>query len=478
MTTQAVASGPSKKMYGVTHSLTGEPIVIEPKTVKVGIGLAAGPAIHVYIDLARKWVVQTGTGEHARARFDTRLEAQKAYRKGKETAPECKYPQRLPYFTFSHVSADGTFEPDWEAIELHGPVPTEIDIVFVRDDPFSASYQLWTQTEKKCDGDGMAALRINSMAAGPEQLALAEASRKRGEKYFPVSECWIKRCQYSQPAGGRPSPCRPRGLLLFQLVNNPRLGGTAYWDTTGFRSISQVFSSIETFKRVTGSGNPDRGFVAGIPLKMVLRPYKTSHDGRSTTQYGVSLEFRAESALALKRSLIQAGVDFRLAAAPVLKLLEGAPAPQRPADERPEDIPAAIAAEFDPSPIAEADRSPDPAPADDDSLDGPIGDLGEAWGPPASPDPDAISRAISPAVTNGTAQPSEPPPAASLRAPAPEVRKFWELCRARGMSDSFVIQKLGSEGFETFEEITVAALPGLMQWADQYRPANKQGTLL
>lgn len=463
---------PSKKMYGVTHDLSGAPVVIEPKALKVGIGLAKGPAIHVYIDLARKWVVQVGVGEAVtRQRFDTKLEAKKAYRQAREKAPERKYPQRLPHFTFSHISPDGSFEPDWEVIELHGPVPTEIDIVFVTDEPFSASYQMWTAAEKKCDGDGITALRVLSMAATDAERYLAEQARKRGERYFPiVNQCWTKGCQYSKgDANGRPSPCRPRGRLLFQLVNSPRLGGTAYWDTTGFRSISQVFSSIETFKRVTGQGDPARGFVAGIPMKMVLRPYKTTHDGKSTTQYGVSLEFRAESAVELKRRLIEQGVQFRLAAARPLKALESAPLPVPVEVSEPDDIPAAIEAEFDPSPVQNGPAA-EPAPADEDYVDGPIGDLGQAW------DDDALGRQEPTVGPSPAAEVPSPAPQAAPLASVMARNKLWELCRSRGMSDATLKQKLGSEGFETLDEVTSAAIPGLMTWASQYKPG--QGSLV
>lgn len=37
---------PSTNLYGVTHDASGAPRIVEPKTVKVGIGLAKGKAIH------------------------------------------------------------------------------------------------------------------------------------------------------------------------------------------------------------------------------------------------------------------------------------------------------------------------------------------------------------------------------------------------------------------------------------------------
>ncbi len=74
--------------------------------------------------------------------------------------------------------------------------------------------------------------------------------------------------------------------------------------TTGYRSISQIFSSLYRLKTLTG----DR--LAGIPLKMVLRPYRTNHNGQAATQYGISLEFRAEDVESLRRNLIDQAFSF------------------------------------------------------------------------------------------------------------------------------------------------------------------------
>ena len=80
------------------------------------------------------------------------------------------------------------------------------------------------------------------------------------------------------------------------LVNRTldAFGGTAVFDTTGWRSGSNLFSCMEQIRTITGRGNPEEGVVAGIPLRLVLRPYRTSHNGQPSTQYGVSLQLRAE----------------------------------------------------------------------------------------------------------------------------------------------------------------------------------------
>lgn len=368
---------PSNRLYGVTHDpTTGEPRVVEPRTTKVGIGLSKGKALHAYIDAEDQWVVMLGSGKDAvRKRFQDKRSAQLYYRTSARSAPERKYPERLPYFTFSRLAANGDMEPDWDVIADHGPMPTEIDIIFLRDDPFTAAYQLWGASEKKCQGDGKVALRVLSMAKTPAENQAAAAAEKRGEKYFPVDTCWLSGCPYSKPSDTRPSPCRPMGHMVFQLIKSPRLGGSATFNTSGYKSISQLFSSIEIFKRATGSGNAESGFVAGIPLKLVLRPYRVLHAGKPATQYAVSLEFRAASALALKRDLIEEAVKFRLAGAEPLRQLEAGTMPLA-APEIPDLPAAAIAAEFD---IEPAETGGEDSPNNDDCPDDSALDLEHSW---------------------------------------------------------------------------------------------------
>jgi hypothetical protein len=444
----------SNKLFGVTHDPDGTPRVIEPKSVKVGIGLAKGPAIHAYIDLEQKWVVISGHGQNAkRERFADKAKAQARYRELKRDSQDRPYPERLPYFTFTHLAASGDMEPDWDVIESHGPVPTEIDVIFIQEEPFSAAYQLWTATERKCCGDGKLALRSISMANTPEEKALATEAARRNEKYFPISECWLAGCQYSKPMNDRPAPCRAIGRLCFQLLKTPRLGATAVFNTAGYRSISQLFSSIEIFRRAT------RGFVAGIPLKMVLRPYRVTYNGRLVTQYAVSLEYRAESVVALKQAIVEEALKYRIAGREPLMQLEGLPAIEISESlPIPEDQPAAIAAELEiPQTIEEPGAQPNP---EDDPDLGPVGALEHAWD-------EAEQEAVNlPPVDNGNRKISQD-----------EVTKLYALCREKGLTDRAIFDYIGSHGFERLTEITVSALPGIMDWAGKSVP-GKQGLLL
>ncbi len=447
---------PSNKLYGVTHDpKSGAAQLVEPRTVKVSIGLPKGRAIHVYIDIEGQWVIVLGSGKDAkRGRFKAKEDAQRKYRELWGTAPNREYPERLPYFTFLHPSASGEFEPDWDVIESHGPLPTEIDITFIRDDPFEASYQMWSTKEKQCTGDGKIAERILALADTKEEKELAAQAQKRGEKYFPiVDRCWLNECKYSKPSDNKPSPCRPMGRLFFQLLKTPRLGATAVYNTAGYKSIKQLFSSIETFKHA------GRGFICGIPLKMLLQPYRVTYNGRTATQFAVSLEFRPESALALRQSLVDYAVQYRIAGAEQLKQIENMAPPELPAQEIPEEHPAAIAAEFAPTcPGGEQSAPPDPEGEGNDS--GPGGALEHAWDDATQP------------VTQGNNASHVPG-----RISKEEAGKFYELCRQRGMTDSYITEKLGSLGYESQQEIQTKDLSALVEWAKTWAPSG-QGSLL
>jgi hypothetical protein len=340
-------------LFGITHHIDGSLLIREPRILKVGIGLPRGRALNVWIHNDKRWYFRIGVkGSDGKLKFETvhkaglatRAEAQRFYRENYAKAEPCNYPRKLGFFTFTRpvIGEDGTevFEPDFEAIEAHGPAPTEIDIVFLDDNPFSGAYQMWSTSELRCKGDGVNAQRVFSMAATDEEKRLVQEAKNAGKKYFPIiGGCWTNGCPYSKEGvddRGRPqpSPCKPGGDLKFQLARNIRVGGTAYFHTSGYRSISHIFSSIERIKTLTG------GRLAGIPLKMVLRPYRTKHNGQSATQYGVSLEFRAEDIESLRKNLMEQAFRFRqvLEPGPARRLLD-APAEPVTEEEEEEELP-------------------------------------------------------------------------------------------------------------------------------------------
>jgi hypothetical protein len=334
-------------MYGITHELDGSLIIREPKILKVGIGLPKGPAISAWLSPDKKWNITTGfkEGEKKNSKVDTKAEAEEKFHQLLPSAPECKYPRKIGFFTFSRpsVTREGKeqFIPDFDAIEAHGPNPTEIDIVLLDDAPFAGAYQMWSTSELRCKGDGVSAMRVVTLDAGHKEAAAAAIAA--GQKYFPLTGCWTGGCPYAKEtkvgSDIKPSLCKPGGDLKFQLACNIRVGGTAYFHTTGYRSISSIFSSLHRVASLTG------GRLCGIPLKMVLRPFRTNHNGQAATQYAVSLEFRAPDPATLSKRLMESVFAFRQAAPPV-RMIES----QESAIEEGEEIISAEAmtAEFYP----------------------------------------------------------------------------------------------------------------------------------
>ena len=373
-------------MFGLTHEADGTPIIREPRILKVGIGLPRGRGLNVWLHNDRRWYFRIARkGPDNKIKFETcdpkglasRKEAERFYRENYKKAEMVNYPRKLSYFTFTRpvVAEDGgeVFEPDFEAMEAHGPTPTEIDVVFLDDDPFAGAYQMWSTSELKCKGDGRTAMRILSMAANDEEKRLAQLAEEAGSKYFPILEgCWTNGCSYSKEFKddrGRlqPSPCKPGGDLKFQLAQNIRVGGTAYFHTSGFRSISHIFSSLERIKTLTN------GRLAGVPLKMVLRPYKTKHDGQTATQYGVGLEFRAEDIKSLRQNLMEQALKFHMVSVepPPRRAIEssGGSAALPLIEEGDEEVPIlsaqAIADEFYPDGVDHDDEEAPPTTASD-----------------------------------------------------------------------------------------------------------------
>lgn len=371
------------KLYGLTHDESGSPVVRVPRVVKVQIGIPKGPDIQVGITKSGSWLVwcnstdSANKGPHKIYEGPERKAAEwwyeRALSKGTMKPPEGtkgkdgqplkeisipgggvvtrRYPGKLAYFTFSRQQGDGSYAPDWDSIEAHGSYPTEIDIVFTDDEALQASYQMWTATELRCSGDGHNANRILSMAETEEEKAAAAIAKEAGSKYFPIVGCRSGGCGYAVSPDSKKAPlCKPHGRLQMQLIKNIRLGGVAQFDTTSFRSISQLFSCLHQFLTFTGNGDPKRGFLAGIPLKLVLRPFRVSPGGQAGTAYSVSIEFRAESVEALRSKIISAGKEFRQvmiatpeAPAPALKQI----ASSAPSIVNPQDAPAMHAEFYD-----------------------------------------------------------------------------------------------------------------------------------
>ena len=270
-----------------------------------------GKAVDVWVDASGEWNIRQGNAVSGKltfktvAKVKTRAEAEREFRRAYEAADLCGYPRKVPYFVFTRpvMGKDGVeiYIPDFDATEAYSfadpqrpGAPTEIDIVFLSAEPFLGQFAYWSASELRCSGDGVNAnrsvLMYDDEKKVPESMREAwKTAKAAGQRTFVVSEaCWSLECPFSKEKDGKPSPCKPSGDLRFQLLRNPKVGGTAFFHTSGYRSIRQLFSAVESIKELTG------GMIYGIPLKMVLKSHITNHAGQKAIQNNVTLRPRDE----------------------------------------------------------------------------------------------------------------------------------------------------------------------------------------
>jgi Recombination directionality factor-like len=356
-------------LIGITHNPQGQPIIREPRVLKVGIGLPRGRCVSIYIHQG-KWHIRYGVWEKTGgkdklvmktfAKCETRKQAEDYHAANYEKAAVADRPQKLPFFTFSRrtiTEVDGKtvecFEPDFQAIDQHGECPREIDIVIMNDQPFIGEYQMWTATELKCHGDGLLAERVLSM--GNDSLPGWSNAKAEGRRHFHIEPCWTNGCPFAQETSKNgktyPAACKPSVTLTFQLAKNLRIGATSYFHTTSIRSSYQIFSALETIRM---AANRVGASLVGLPLKMILSPFRTNHNGQPATQYGVSLELRAEDMAVLRNRLAESVWEpKKIASAPVIQEVE--------------DIPvltaSTVAGEFYPETVDDEEGEPETAAA-------------------------------------------------------------------------------------------------------------------
>lgn len=341
-------------LIGITHDINKTPIIKEVKVLKVGIGVPKGRAVYVYLKSSR-WMIRVGkftndklsmvtvNGPDGHPGFATRTEAQSWFSSNKEGIAISNRPQKIPFFTFTKRiirevkgKPEESFEPDFDAIEAHGEMPREIDIVFMAENPLFQQYQAWSATELKCSGDGVAAQRILEM--GNDKWPGWKEANAAKQKTFPVTECWVSGlCPIAEKG-----ECKPTSVLTFQLANDIRVGATSYFTTTSIRSAIQLASSLASIRGLAervGAG------ISNTPLKLVLAPFRTNHDNKPATQYGVSLELRSQDVQKLRQLLAESAWK------PGSRLLSAG----EPAEMPTEITPEAMVAEFTDEPQFEDD---------------------------------------------------------------------------------------------------------------------------
>ena len=201
-----------------------------------------------------------------------------------------KAPQKLDYFVF--LTKQGA-ELKWgqdKALTEHyqkksGAKPREVAIILMADDPedvFRTQYAWWTSKERHCWSG------TKKENGGYVQIATRRTEKNPdGEQWSPPNPC----------GPGCPDleegDCKPSGDLYFVLADFPALGSVCRLHTSGYRSIGQIYSSLEQLRNTFG------GRLTGLRVMLRVRPEKTiyvSADGKkhSTTMYALSLELTAK----------------------------------------------------------------------------------------------------------------------------------------------------------------------------------------
>lgn len=174
-----------------------------------------------------------------------------------------EFPRATDYFV---VNADkSTTEAAAAAFhKVYGDKPRALDIMFPTED-VSQFFPQWYRrygsgTGLLCKGDGEIATLVDKEAGEMSEIA-----------------CLGPDCEWAQK-----KHCRPVGSLQFLLPEVPGLGAWQI-DTSSFHSIVNVNSGIEFIRKLTG------GRIAGLPLKLTIRPKEVTADGKKKTVWVLDL---------------------------------------------------------------------------------------------------------------------------------------------------------------------------------------------
>jgi hypothetical protein len=232
--------------------------------------------------------------------------------------PAKGYPKKIDYFLFTYKNPEGEWVENKDLArrmadkyskvvperdgkpEVRLPV-REFEIVFLSDsidEVFRTELAWWSATEKICGGDGVSAQRIASKVTN--KALLAEYPGARAVPWAPCGDACPDR---------QSKACKPSGTLLFIMAADPVIGSVASFNTTSWKTVVQIHSSLQQIKMLTG------GRLKGIPLMMVLKPGKTKYkdkDGvaKSGTAYFVNIEFRAHDFKRLIPELIEQSATY------------------------------------------------------------------------------------------------------------------------------------------------------------------------
>jgi hypothetical protein len=173
-----------------------------------------------------------------------------------------QYPKAVDYFVVKEDLSTSA-EAAEEFKKVYGDKPRSVDIMFPTDNPeefFPQFYRRYgSGAGLLCKGDG----RIANMVAENGQLLEVE--------------CCPESCEWAMK-----KHCRPVGTIQFLI---PSVPGVGCWqiDTSSYHSVVNLNSGIEFIRQLTG------GRIAGIPLRLVVKPKEVQVDGKKKVVYVLDL---------------------------------------------------------------------------------------------------------------------------------------------------------------------------------------------
>ena len=235
-----------------------------------------------------------------------------------------KHPQKLDHFRFLNETTQKVKVGDTEKIQRvwvddqkltdkYGTECKEIDIYFDDNDPtiiFRNNLEKWASSGLVCRGNRMRAERIMEEVEVTKDSVKKKVWQRRTEPL--MMDC---PCPYFTGEGNTKISCKPVGTMYFNAMLDPKLGVVSKFQTTSYNTIKHIYGAIIRIKSATCTTLPSKigghlipcdhsdglcnGRIAGIPLKMMVKPTAASPmvKGKklSTIVYTVHLEFRPKA---------------------------------------------------------------------------------------------------------------------------------------------------------------------------------------
>lgn len=228
------------------------------------------------------------------------------------------YPKKLDHFRFQTKDPSGDWMVDdklslalsqkqeGEGAEEGTPVRS-FNIQFVSDDIeqiFDTSYAWWGSAERKCYGDGMQAQRVLTEVKDKQFL-----EEHKGKRYAPWAPCGDDGCPELEK-----KLCKPHGQLRFMIPEQRVVGAVAVFNTTSYESIRRIFSGLTGIAKIT------RGRLAGLKLRLVLKPGQTRFRddkgaAKTSNAFFAHVEFRASDHEKMLQEMLEQSYELDFLAA-------------------------------------------------------------------------------------------------------------------------------------------------------------------